>query len=83
MKDKHVTVSDVSALIAEREETRAELHLLTLEAYEHWRALESKLHALEARFNLSCGEISEVRIRIPTAEAPVESPPTERFIKSQ
>jgi hypothetical protein len=49
MKDKQLTVSDVSRLIAEREETRAELQLLSLEAWEHWRDLEAKLRELEHR----------------------------------
>lgn len=49
MKDKELTVSDLSRWIAEREETRAELHLLALEAWEHWRELEAKLRELEDR----------------------------------
>jgi hypothetical protein len=49
MADKELTVSDLSQLIAAREETRAELHLLSLEAWEHWRELEAKLHELEER----------------------------------
>jgi hypothetical protein len=48
MKDKQLTVSDLSQLIAAREETRAELHLLALEAWQHWRELEAKLEQLEA-----------------------------------
>ena len=49
MKNNELTVADLSRLIAAREETRAELHLLALEAWEHWRELEAKLRELEDR----------------------------------
>lgn len=77
MKNDQVTVSDVTALISAREDVRAEIHLLTLEAYEHWRALEAKLHALEARFDRSADAASEVRIRVPAAAPPLECLPVE------
>lgn len=64
MSDKQITVSDLSALIAAREETRAELHDLALEAFEQWRSLEAKLRDLEQRFDRSCDVASEVRIRV-------------------
>lgn len=51
MKHNEVTVSDLSALIAAREETRAALQVLALEAYEHWQMLESRIHELELRLD--------------------------------
>jgi BMFP domain-containing protein YqiC len=51
MKEKQLTVADLSQLIAAREEIRAELHLLALDARERWRALEAKLHELEERLD--------------------------------
>ena len=62
MKEKQLTVSDLSSLIAARADTCAELQLLALEAYEHWRQLESKLHELEHRVAHACDDISEVRL---------------------
>lgn len=53
MKDKRLTVSDLSQLIAAREETRAELHLLSLEARQHWHDIEARLHELEHRLDLA------------------------------
>jgi hypothetical protein len=49
MNNNELTVSDLSQLIAAREETRAELQLLSLEAWEHWRDIEARLQALEDR----------------------------------
>lgn len=49
MNAKELTVSDLSQLIAAREETRAELHLLSLAAWEHWRDIEARLRELEDR----------------------------------
>lgn len=46
-----VTVSDLSQLIEAREETRAELRLLAIRAYEHWLELESKIEELEHRLD--------------------------------
>jgi len=48
---EQVTVSDLSELIEAREETRAELRLLAIRAYEHWLDLESKIEALEQRLD--------------------------------
>lgn len=48
---QQVTVSDLSELIEAREETRAELRLLAIRAYEHWLDLESKIEALEQRLD--------------------------------
>jgi BMFP domain-containing protein YqiC len=50
---EQVTVSDLSELIEAREETRAELRLLAIRAYEHWLDLESKIEALEQRLDQS------------------------------
>lgn len=83
MKNNQVTVSDVTALISAREDMRAEIHLLTLEAYEHWRALEAKLHALEARFERSADAASEVRIRVPATAAPLERVPVEPALEHE
>jgi len=60
MSNKQVTVSDVAALIHAREETRAELHLLAVRAYEQWCELEAKLEQLEQRMAYSQHEISEL-----------------------
>lgn len=46
-----VTVSDLTQLIEAREETRAELRLLAIRAYEHWLELESKIEELEHRLD--------------------------------
>jgi hypothetical protein len=46
-----VTVSDLSQLIEAREETRAELRLLAIRAYEHWLELECKIEELEHRLD--------------------------------
>ena len=51
MKHKQLTVSDLSQLIAAREETRAELRLLSLDAWERWRTIEAKLRELEGRLS--------------------------------
>jgi BMFP domain-containing protein YqiC len=56
-----VTVSDLSQLIEAREDTRAELRLLAIRAYEHWLELESKIEALEHR-------LDEARRTSPPAE---------------
>ena len=62
MPQKPVTVSDLAALIHEREETRAELHLLAVRAYEQWCELEAKLEQLEERMNRSCHELSDLAV---------------------
>lgn len=59
MPQKPITVSDLAALIHAREETRAELHLLAVRAYEQWCELEAKLEQLEARMNRSCNQLSD------------------------
>lgn len=46
-----VTVSDLAQLIEAREETRAELRLLAIRAYEHWLELESRIEELEQRLD--------------------------------
>lgn len=61
-----VTVSDLTQLIEAREETRAELRLLAIRAYEHWLELESKIEELENR-------LDEQRRTSPPAEE-VEGP---------
>jgi BMFP domain-containing protein YqiC len=61
MCDKQLTVSDLTALIQDREETRAELQLLALRAYEQWRELEAKIRELEERLDHCYGEISVAR----------------------
>jgi BMFP domain-containing protein YqiC len=49
MEDLQLTVSDLSQLIADREEIRAELRLLALEAFERWQELEARVNELEER----------------------------------
>jgi BMFP domain-containing protein YqiC len=56
-----VTVSDLTQLIEAREETRAELRLLAIRAYEHWLELEAKIEELEHR-------LDEARRTSPPAE---------------
>jgi hypothetical protein len=62
MSKIQVTVSDLSALIQAREDTRAELQLLALQAYEHWRDLDAKIQQLEDRFEHSYEELSKVHV---------------------
>jgi hypothetical protein len=61
MSKATVTVSDLSQLIEAREDTRAELRLLAIRAYEHWLELESKIEQLEHR-------LDEARHTSPPAE---------------
>ncbi|MDF3069584.1 MAG: hypothetical protein K0R38_5185 [Polyangiaceae bacterium] len=49
--ENQVTVSDLTQLIQTREETRAELRLLAIRAYEHWLEVESRIEALESRLD--------------------------------
>jgi hypothetical protein len=72
MKHKELTVSDLSQLIAAREETRAELHQLSLEAWEHWRDIEAKLHELEDR--LCRGPDGEFHSGVHPIEAATRAP---------
>lgn len=51
MTREPVTVSDLAALIAAREETRAELQLLAVRAYEQWLDLQGQIRELEQRFD--------------------------------
>ncbi len=60
MSNKLVTVSDLAALIHAREETRAELHLLAVRAYDQWCELEARLEQLEQRMSRSQQELSEL-----------------------
>jgi hypothetical protein len=54
MANRHpVTVFDLTRLIEAREETRAELRLLAIRAYEHWLELESKIEELERRLEVA------------------------------
>ncbi|RYZ02420.1 MAG: hypothetical protein EOO73_31895 [Myxococcales bacterium] len=46
-----VTVSDLTQLIQARAETRAELRLLAIKAYEHWLELERRIEELESRLD--------------------------------
>ncbi len=46
-----VSVTDVANLIQAREETRSELRLLAIRAYEHWLELEARIEALELRLD--------------------------------
>lgn len=61
MSKMHVTVSDLTALIQAREETRVELQLLALRAYEQWLELEARIRQLEERFEHSYTDLSETR----------------------
>jgi BMFP domain-containing protein YqiC len=72
-KENEVTVSDLSQLIEAREETRAELRLLAIRAYEHWLELESRIEELETR--LDTAHKSDTQLR---AAEPVEGVPSER-----
>lgn len=57
-----ITVSDLTELIAAREETRAELRLLAISAYDHWLELEARIEQLEQRLDGA-----------PNAEAPADT----------
>lgn len=54
MSQKSVTVSEVSALIEEREHSRAQL----LKAYEHWCELEARIVELSRRMDALNGAAS-------------------------
>ncbi len=60
MDTNPVTVAEVSALIAAREETRAEL----LRALEHWREIEERVQDLEQRLEACSEGSSHVRLRV-------------------
>jgi hypothetical protein len=70
MKDKQLTVSEISSMIAARADTYAELQALALEAYGGWRELEAKLPALEHRVAHACDAFSEVRLRVARVHLP-------------
>lgn len=61
-KQNEVTVSELSQLIEAREETRAELRLLAIRAYEHWLELESRIEELETR--LDSAHKSDTQLRV-------------------
>jgi hypothetical protein len=80
MKDEQITVSDLALLIAAREETRAELHLLSLEAWEHWREIEAKLQELEDRLCRGpdgeyCSGVHPIQATSPIARDDLPEPP--------
>lgn len=49
--EHQVTVSELAQLIEARQETRAELRLLAIRAYEHWLQLEARIEELEQRLD--------------------------------
>jgi len=61
MAKTQVTVSDLSALIEAREETRAELQPLAQQAYEQWRDLKARIQQLEERLEHSYDDLSQAR----------------------
>ena len=72
MSKNAVTVSDLAALIHAKEETRAELHLLAVRAYEQWFALEAKLIELEQRLDHSRNDLSQAQ-QVPSPDVAVSS----------
>jgi BMFP domain-containing protein YqiC len=55
MANKHheVTAFGPTQVTVANEQTRAELRLLAIRAYEHWLELEAKIEALETRLDLA------------------------------
>jgi CBS domain-containing protein len=59
----HSTKELIDALATARDRARIQLHLLSLDAREHWHELESKLDALQSKLERDGGRLTESAIK--------------------